>query len=122
MSNVKENSLEWSLKHLSRYSHSDFFTKIAEFKAIAHIWKVVKSYCLSIDLEHYVPKSPMILIAPKPNGTFRIVHQLDPIDSLMYTYVHLCTPPLFVNYVRQSRTSEFRRRKESRARIESNQT
>ena len=85
MANVKENYLEWSLKHLSRFSHSDFFPKIAEFKAISHNWKGVKSHILSIDLEHYVPKSPMILITPKPNGTFRIVHQLDPIDSLIYT-------------------------------------
>ncbi|UCG54543.1 MAG: RNA-directed DNA polymerase [Dehalococcoidia bacterium] len=27
----------------------------------------------------------MLNLAPKPNGTFRIVHQLDPCDSLIYT-------------------------------------
>ena len=84
---VKENHLEWALKHLQKYSHSDFYPKAFEFKAIAHNWQQVKGYILSLDLDvdKYQPKSPMINLAPKPNGNFRIVHQLDPIDSLIYT-------------------------------------
>jgi hypothetical protein len=85
MVTVKENHLEWALKHLQKYYHSDFYPKIFEFQAISHNWEQVKAYILSIDLDNYSPKSPQIDLAPKPNGTFRIVHQLDPIDSLIYT-------------------------------------
>lgn len=85
MVTVKENHLEWALKHLQKYSHSDFYPKLFEFAAISHKWQQVKGYILSLDLDDYSPKSPMINLASKPNGNYRIVHQLDPIDSLIYT-------------------------------------
>jgi len=84
MLTLKENHLEWALKHLQKYSHSDFYPKIFEFPAISHNWQQVKDYILSLDLDTFSPKSPMINLAPKPNGNYRIVHQLDPIDSLIY--------------------------------------
>ena len=85
MVTLRENHLEWALKHLQKYPHSDFYPRIFEFAAISHNWQQVKDYILSLDLDTYSPKSPLINLAPKPNGNFRIVHQLDPIDSLIYT-------------------------------------
>lgn len=85
MLTLKENYLEWALKHLRKYSHSDFYPRIFEFAAISHNWQQVKEFILSLDLDNYYPKSPMINLAPKTNGTFRIAHQLDPIDSIIYT-------------------------------------
>jgi hypothetical protein len=85
MTKLKENHLEWAHKHLQKFSHSDFYPRLFECSAITHNWPEVKSYLLSLDLDEYEPKSPMINLAPKPNGNFRVVHQLDPIDSLIYT-------------------------------------
>ncbi len=85
MITIQEIYLEWALKHLQRYYDSDFYPKLFEIKAIAHNWNTVKDYILSIDLETYIPKSPVIELAPKANDNYRIVHQLDPIDSLLYT-------------------------------------
>lgn len=85
MSSVKEISLEWALKHLTRYYDSDFFPKSFEFEAISANWDNVKSYILNLDLSEYNPKSPFICLAPKANGNYRIVHKLDPIDSLIFT-------------------------------------
>lgn len=85
MPSVKENALEWALKHLTRYYDSDFYPKSFEFEAIACNWSLVKDYILSLDLLEYTPKSPFISLAPKANGTYRIVHKLDPIDSLIFT-------------------------------------
>lgn len=84
MFNIKENNLEWSLKHFLNFYDSDFFPRLFEFQAIAHNWEQVKKYLLTINLENFQPKSPFISLAPKPNGNYRIVHQLDPIDSLIY--------------------------------------
>ena len=83
--NLDPASLEWALKHVNRFYSSDFFPEPFEFKAITTQWKKVKEHLLSIDLTDYTPKSPLQLLAPKPNGTFRVVHQLDPLDSLIYT-------------------------------------
>jgi len=85
MIKLKENHLEWALKHLQKYSHSDFYPRLFEFAAISHNWQAVKQYILSLDMSDYEPKSPMMCLAPKPNGIFRVAHQLDPIDSLIYT-------------------------------------
>lgn len=85
MIKLKENHLEWALKHLQKYSHSDFYPRLFEFAAISHNWQAIKEYILSLDMSKYEPKSPMIHLAPKPGGTFRVAHQLDPIDSLIYT-------------------------------------
>lgn len=85
MIKLKENHLEWALKHLQKYSHSDFYPKLFEFAAISHNWQAVKEYLLSLDMSTYEPKSPMTCLALKPNGTFRVAHQLEPIDSLIYT-------------------------------------
>jgi hypothetical protein len=82
---IKENCLEWSLNHLKKYYDSDFYPKLFEFKAIAHNWDNVKNYILSLDIENYLPSSPILNLAPKSNINFRVVHQLDPIDSLIFT-------------------------------------
>lgn len=85
MVKVKENCLEWALKHLVNFYTSDFYPKQFEVKAIQHNWAKVKDYVLSLDLNSYTPKTPIITLAPKPNGTFRVVHQLDVIDALIYS-------------------------------------
>ena len=83
--NLKESSLEWAIKHLLKYYNSDFYPKLFEYKALKHNWADVKQGLLKIDLDKYIPKSPITSLAFKHNGTFRIVHLLDPIDSIVIT-------------------------------------
>ena len=85
MLTLKENHLEWALKHLQHYSHSDFYPRMFELQAIFHNWANVKEYILAIDLSKYVPKPATTSLAYKNNRTYRIVHQLEPIDTFIYT-------------------------------------
>lgn len=85
MYNLQDTSLEWALLHVSNYYDSDFFPRLFEFDAIKRDWVNIKPYLLALDLDSYAPKNPVISLAPKPNGTYRVVHQLDPIDSLIFT-------------------------------------
>ncbi|NRS88749.1 hypothetical protein HNQ02_001667 [Flavobacterium sp. 7E] len=87
MRNLKETSIEWSLKHVRKFYDSDFYPKLFEFDAIQHNWINVKQELLKIDLDDYAPKTPFICLAPKKNATYRVVHQLDPIDTLIYTAI-----------------------------------
>lgn len=82
---IQETSLEWALKHLTEYYDSDFYPKLFEYKAIAYYWPQVKSYIQELDLLTYAPKSPVSSLALKASGTFRVVHQLEPIDAIIYT-------------------------------------
>ena len=85
MRNITETSLEWALKHVKKYYDSDFYPRLFEFEAIQHSWTKVKREILKIDLDNYAPQTPFICLAPKKTETFRVVHQLDPIDTLIYT-------------------------------------
>jgi hypothetical protein len=85
MYHLQETSLEWSLLHLTNYYDSDFFPRLFEFEAIKRDWTNIKSYLRDLDLEKYAPKSPVIYLALKPNNNYRVVHQLDPIDSILYS-------------------------------------
>jgi hypothetical protein len=82
---LTETSLEWALVHLRRFYSSDFFPEPFEFQAVHTQWNTVKEHLLTLDISKHVPQAALRLLAPKPNGTFRVVHQLDPLDSLIYT-------------------------------------
>ena len=85
METVKEQHLEWTHKHLEKHSHSNFFPRIFEYSAIFHNWSKVKEYILSLNLSSYVPAAATTHLAYKYNRTYRAVHQLEPIDTIIYT-------------------------------------
>lgn len=85
MFTLDDSSLEWSLIHLNNFYDSDFYPKPFEFDAIKANWTTIKAYIQSLDLEKHIAKTPVTTLAPKSNRTFRAVHQLDPIDSIIYT-------------------------------------
>jgi len=85
MFQLQETSLEWALKHITRFYASDFFPQPFELAAIEKDWPTIKQELLKLDIHSYVPQSPRVFLAPKPNGTFRVVHELDPLDSIIYT-------------------------------------
>lgn len=98
MYHIQERSLEWALLHLVNYYDSDFFPRLFEFEAIKQDWDNIKKALLKVDLEKYAPKSPLIFLAPKPNSNYRVVHQLDPIDSLIYTALLYENADVIENY------------------------
>lgn len=87
MYNLQDTSIEWALLHVTNFYDSDFYPRLFEFEAIKQSWQNVKSYLLTLNLDEYAPKSPVISLALKPNENFRVVHQLDPIDSIIYSAV-----------------------------------
>ncbi len=84
MDKLNSDSLEWALKHISRFGDSDFFPETFEFAAIRHRWLDILPLLLKIDFSNYSPRPSRRILVPKPNGNFRVVTQLDPIDALLY--------------------------------------
>jgi hypothetical protein len=81
---VSESSLDWSLKCIMHYGDTDIFPKPFEFDAITNNWEKVRSYLSQCDLTEYSASASRDMLMPKPDGTFRCVRQLDPLDSLIY--------------------------------------
>ena len=85
MSILTEDSLEFSKTHISKYFDSDFFPRPMEFEALWHNWAEVKQELTGRNVKKFQVMPPRIFAAKKPKGGYRIVHQLDPLDALVYT-------------------------------------
>lgn len=85
MSKLTEDSVEFAKKHIQHYYDSDFFPKGFEFEAIWHCWDDVKKYLLGSNIGKLRTKHPLTMASKKPSGSYRIVHQLEPLDTIVYT-------------------------------------
>ncbi|AZT84919.1 RNA-directed DNA polymerase [Marinobacter sp. NP-4(2019)] len=85
MSKLTEESVEFAKKHIESYYDSDFFPKGFEFEAIWHCWEDVKRYLLGSNIGKLRTKHPLTMASKKPSGSYRIVHQLEPLDTIIYT-------------------------------------
>ena len=85
MTKLTEDSLEFARKHIEKFYDSDFFPKTFEFEAIWHCWDEVKSELSSKNIDKLSISNPRTLTSKKPKEGFRIVHQLEPITSIIYT-------------------------------------
>jgi len=85
MSKLTEESIEFAKKHIESYYDSDFFPKGFEYEAIWHCWDEVKKYLLGSNIGKFRTKHPLTMASKKPSGSYRIVHQLEPLDTIIYT-------------------------------------
>lgn len=82
---LSEESLEFAKEHVERYYDSDFFPKPEEYKAIWHSWNDVKKELSSTNVGKMFVENPNTSTSAKPKGGFRVVQQLDPLRTLIYT-------------------------------------
>lgn len=85
MAILSEQSLDFAREHISKYYDSDFFPKPIEYEALWYHWDDVKKELMSKNIAKLWVTQPRAMTIAKPKGGFRIVHQLEPIDSLIYT-------------------------------------
>jgi len=85
MSILTEGSLEFAKEHITKFYDSDFFPRAFEFEAIWHSWVDVKKDLMSKNVGKNFVTSPRTRTSVKPRGGFRVVQQLDPIDTIIYT-------------------------------------
>lgn len=85
MSKLTEDSIEFAKKHIEYYYDSDFFPKSFEFEAIWHCWDEVKKHLLATNVQKFRTRHPLTMAFKKPSGSYRIVHQLEPLDTMIYT-------------------------------------
>jgi len=82
---LTEGSLEFAKAHISRFYDTDFFPKAFEFEAIWHSWDAVKKELRSRNVAKLPVTSPRTIAWPKARGGYRVVHQLEPLDAIVYT-------------------------------------
>lgn len=85
MTTLTDQALEFARAHISKYYDSDFFPKPREYDAIWHSWDDVKKELSSKNVSKFWVTPPRAFPVPKPTGDFRVVHQLEPLDAIIYT-------------------------------------
>lgn len=85
MTKLTVDSLEFAREHIEKFYDSDFFPRAMEFGALWHSWEDVKKELLSKNINKFWVTNPKTSVSSKPRGGFRVVQQLDPIDTLVYT-------------------------------------
>lgn len=93
MAILSEAALDFAREHIQRYYDSDFFPKPIEFEALWYQWDVVKAELLSKNVSKLWVTPPRAMTVGKPKGGFRVVHQLEPIDAIVYTALAFETAP-----------------------------
>lgn len=99
---ITDESLSFARKHIETYYDTDFFPKPFEFDAIWHNWKEVKDHIKSKPLNQLFEAPPVAAPWRKTRGGYRIVHQLEPIDSIIYAALAF----LVANQVEENRANE----------------
>lgn len=85
MTVLKVEDLNFAREHIEKYYDSDFFPKPFDFDALWANWDEVVQELTSKNIQKLSISTPRMLAAPKPGLTYRVVHQLEPLDCLVYT-------------------------------------
>lgn len=84
---LDSNSLSWAIKHLFKENDTDLFPKPLELKAIFDMHDKILDKLKDVDLSNYNWKAARRFVIPKAELSYRIVTQLDPIDSIIFSAI-----------------------------------
>ena len=84
---LNANSLEWAASHIQKFGDTNLFPRPFEYDAIRGNWRTVKENLIARDLGTYKCGPITRRLTPKVGRLFRVAHQLDPLDSLIYTAI-----------------------------------
>src|SRR5690242_10200979 len=85
MTILTDQALEFAREHIHKFYDSDFFPKPVEFEALWHQWHDVKKELTSKNVSKLWVTSPRAMTIAKPRAGFRVVHQLEPLEAVVYT-------------------------------------
>lgn len=81
------DSIEWAVKHLEKESDTDLFPRPLEIEVIKERSEDCKTLLSQIEVGDYKWKPARRFIIPKDELSYRLVSQLDPMDSLLLSAI-----------------------------------
>ncbi len=87
MDTLHAESVNWAIAHLLRFGDTDVLPVPFEFQAIRTFKTDVVAHLTSLDLEAYRTRAYVRVLTPKHPMGFRVISQLDPIDTVILTAI-----------------------------------
>lgn len=82
---VSTDALDWALRHVYRHGDTDVFPVPFEYRALTDQWSSLLGKLTARNIAKMPLRPQRVWPVPKPYAGFRIAHQLDPLDTLLYT-------------------------------------
>lgn len=82
---LNEDSIRWAINHIMKFHDTDIFPLPKEFEVIGNNIEEFVSIIKDIDLSSYQWNSSRRFIIPKSELSYRVVTQLSPIDSVIFS-------------------------------------
>ena len=81
---VSTDALDWAIQHVGRHGDTDIFPVPFEYGVLAEQWDSTKAHLAKTHIGKAKMRPHLVFEVPKMAFGFRIAHQLDPLDSLLY--------------------------------------
>ena len=81
---IEERWLEQAIDHLVRYGDTDIFPRLPEIAFFESAKASLVEELKTLDLDSFSPKGAIESLVPKSRFGFRIAHQLDAIDTILF--------------------------------------
>lgn len=81
---LTDESLDFARAHITAFYDTDFYPKPFEYGALWYYWDEVKDHLKKAMPAELFVGPPRAIAWPKARGGFRVVHQLEPLDAIVY--------------------------------------
>lgn len=80
---IGTKAIDWAVLHLQKHGDTDIFPVPFEYQMMGDL--TLRKHARDVDLTSYDARGLSTFLVPKDETGFRISHQLDPLDALVYT-------------------------------------
>ncbi|MGF6369675.1 hypothetical protein OKW40_002425 [Paraburkholderia sp. RAU6.4a] len=81
---LTDESLDFARAHITTFYDTDFYPKPFEYSALWYFWDEVKEHLKKTQPNELFVGPPKAIAWPKARGGYRVVHQLEPLDAIVY--------------------------------------
>ena len=82
---IEGDFIGWARTHIQKHGDTDIFPVPFEYETLSADWAQIRGKLEDEDLASYKVRGCLTFVVPKAECGFRVAHQLDPLDAILYT-------------------------------------
>ena len=82
---IGADSIDWARRHIEKHGDTDIFPVPFEYETLPAAWAEIREDLGALNLSSFSARGCLTFLVPKAELGFRVAHQLDPLDAIIYT-------------------------------------